>query len=59
MAFGMKKGTSITIIINPPWWRTWWAYSIYGLLLLRPHVLIHAIRMQKQRIIEGKTKKHN
>ena len=29
-----EEGTYITIIINPPWWRTWWAYTIYGLLLI-------------------------
>ena len=23
---------SITIIISPPWWRTWWAYVLYMLL---------------------------
>lgn len=28
------KGTKITIIITPPWWRTSWAYIIYTLLLL-------------------------
>ncbi len=27
-----EEGTSITIIINPPWWRTWWAYTVYVLL---------------------------
>ena len=21
----------LTIVINPPWWRTWWAYVFYGL----------------------------
>ena len=25
-----EEGTSITIIINPPWWRTWWAYSLFA-----------------------------
>ena len=25
---------SISIIISPPWWSTWWAYCIYGLCLL-------------------------
>ena len=25
-----EKGTYITIIIKPPWWRTWWAYCLYG-----------------------------
>lgn len=29
-----QQPTSLTVIIHPPWWRTWWAYSIYGLLLL-------------------------
>jgi ligand-binding sensor domain-containing protein/signal transduction histidine kinase len=22
----------LTIIINPPWWQTWWAYTLYALL---------------------------
>ena len=26
--------------INPPWWYTWWAYTIYGLLVLLTVVLI-------------------
>lgn len=25
---------SLTIIITPPWWHTWWAYAIYIVLLL-------------------------
>jgi signal transduction histidine kinase/ligand-binding sensor domain-containing protein len=29
-----EEGASIQIIITPPWWLTWWAYSIYALLLL-------------------------
>jgi len=28
------KGTTITIIITPPWWRTSWAYTAYILLFL-------------------------
>jgi signal transduction histidine kinase/streptogramin lyase len=27
-----QQGTSIRFIIHPPWWRTWWAYLLYGLL---------------------------
>ena len=50
-----EEGTSIIIIINPPWWRTWWAYTIYGLLLA---VAIFAIyRMQRQRIIRRERQK--
>ena len=29
-----ESGTSINIIILPPWWRTGWAYSVYVLLIL-------------------------
>ncbi len=25
---------SIPIIVNPPWWRTWWAYLVYSALAL-------------------------
>ncbi|MCB2219041.1 MAG: hypothetical protein KQI35_01510 [Bacteroidetes bacterium] len=35
--------------ILPPWWQTWWAYGIYGLLFI-VGVLI-ADRFQKQRLI--------
>jgi ligand-binding sensor domain-containing protein len=33
-AFGIwnEEGKSIMIIISPPWWRTWWAYSSYAIL---------------------------
>ncbi|MEP6645612.1 MAG: ATP-binding protein [Saprospiraceae bacterium] len=29
-----EKGTKITIIILPPWYRTWWAYVTFALLFL-------------------------
>lgn len=29
-----QQGASLTIIIAPPWWQTWWAYSLYGVMLL-------------------------
>lgn len=27
-----EKGLAISLIINPPFWKTWWAYTIYILL---------------------------
>ncbi|MBV6422136.1 MAG: Sensor histidine kinase RcsC [Ignavibacteriaceae bacterium] len=27
-----EEGTSVAIIISPPWWKTWWAYSSYALI---------------------------
>ncbi len=28
-----KKGASVQLTIRPPWWATWWAYSLYALLM--------------------------
>ena len=29
-----EKGTSINVIITPPWWQTWWAYTLYTIAIL-------------------------
>jgi signal transduction histidine kinase/ligand-binding sensor domain-containing protein/DNA-binding response OmpR family regulator len=29
-----EKGIALTVIVAPPWWGTWWAYILYGLLFL-------------------------
>lgn len=29
-----EEGASLLIVITPPWWQTWWAYSSYGLALI-------------------------
>ena len=42
-------GTSIALTILPPWWRTEWAYFVYGVLLAG--VLIAANRIQRRRLI--------
>jgi signal transduction histidine kinase len=31
---GIWAEKDITIIIHPPWWQTWWAYTFYGLCLI-------------------------
>lgn len=28
-----EKIAELKIIVNPPWWRTWWAYLLYALLI--------------------------
>lgn len=30
---GLWTEKSIVVIVSPPWWRTWWAYTIYVVLL--------------------------
>jgi signal transduction histidine kinase len=39
----------VTIIIQPPWWATWWAYGIYALLL--SSIIFIVFRTQRRRII--------
>jgi len=46
---GVWAERSIAIFISPPWWKTWWAYSMYGLLLLAGVLATH--RIQKKRVI--------
>jgi signal transduction histidine kinase/streptogramin lyase len=45
-----EEGASIHITIAPPWWQTWWAYSIYFLLLLYIGYRVHLY--QKARTIK-------
>jgi len=45
-----ETGASIHIIITPPWWRTWWAYSIYALFFVA--IIIAFDRIQRKRILE-------
>jgi two-component system, sensor histidine kinase ChiS len=42
------QGTSIAIHIDPPPWRTWWAYSLYALFLLA--LLAAYLRYQEERV---------
>ncbi|MEO5601731.1 MAG: two-component regulator propeller domain-containing protein, partial [Cyclobacteriaceae bacterium] len=28
-----EEGASLVIVITPPWWQTWWAYTVYGLFV--------------------------
>jgi ligand-binding sensor domain-containing protein/signal transduction histidine kinase len=50
-----EKGTSISIIINPPWWRTWLAYTLYGLLILAGVYAVY--RYQRQKLIQREREK--
>ena len=31
---GLWAEKEISVIITPPWWKTWWAYTIFGLLFI-------------------------
>ncbi len=42
-----EKGASVLIVISPPWWRTWWAYSFYALCLLIAAYMVHRYLRRK------------
>ncbi|MGZ5192238.1 MAG: triple tyrosine motif-containing protein, partial [Flavisolibacter sp.] len=33
-SYGVWSETEVKIIINPPWWLTWWAYTLYAIVFL-------------------------
>jgi ligand-binding sensor domain-containing protein/signal transduction histidine kinase/DNA-binding response OmpR family regulator len=44
-----EEGASLQITVLPPPWKTWWAYTLYGLALL---IIIYAfIRSQRDKLI--------
>jgi signal transduction histidine kinase/ligand-binding sensor domain-containing protein len=52
-AWAEKK---IDVIILPPWWKTWWAYCIYGLLFI---ALVFGIdRFQRQRLLKAEKERN-
>ena len=44
-----EEGAGLEIRITPPWWKTWWAYIIYGLLAVAVIFLID--RFQRRRLL--------
>ena len=54
-----EEGTSIRVVITPPWWKTWWAYTTYAVLFVIGIVFARAQsikRAQKKADNERKTK---
>jgi len=43
-----EEGASLTLVIHPPFWRTWWAYVIYSFVFLG---LVYLIRRNELRKI--------
>lgn len=39
--------TSITVIITPPWWQTWWFYALCAVTVCAIGYLIYRIRLQQ------------
>lgn len=43
-----KLHASINIVINPPFWETWWAYSIYVIAFLSGFAFIRATEIKRR-----------
>ncbi|MCH5714862.1 hybrid sensor histidine kinase/response regulator [Niabella hibiscisoli] len=40
---------TLEIIVLPPWWKTWWAYSIYSLLCLSGiYIILRIVQVRQQ-----------
>jgi signal transduction histidine kinase/ligand-binding sensor domain-containing protein len=50
-----EEGASLDITILPPWWRTWWAYGLYGLVFVAGVFAIG--RIQRRRLIAREREK--
>jgi len=49
-----KEPVTLSFTINPPWWLTWWAYTLYGILFL---LLIFGFnRFMRRRLLEKQQK---
>ena len=47
---GITLEKSIDVIISPPWWTTWWAYTSYGLIFVGGMFLTD--RFQRKRLLQ-------
>ena len=48
------EGISMEIIVNPPWWKTWWAYSSYGVMFIGMVLGTHKIQRRRVLVEERK-----
>jgi len=45
-----EEGTSVKIIITPPPWKTWWAYSLYFIFALAAFWAFRSYELNRQRL---------
>ena len=51
-----EQGATLTIIVNPPWWKTTWAYIVYALLMAL--IVFAADRYFRRRLVEKEREKN-
>ncbi len=51
---GLWSERSVAVVISPPWWKTWWAYALYVIILLGSiwsFVLFRSRAIRRQNIL--------
>ena len=46
-----EAGTSLKIIIRPPWWATWWSYILHGIVIVLVFTGSTRIYLNRQRMV--------
>jgi len=46
-----EEGTSISITIIPPPWKTWWAYTLYSLFMISLIIVVIRFYLKRQRLL--------
>ena len=47
MEYGIEQEQTLTVIISPPWWRTWWAYLLLCNCFCRGSMGIRCLQIKK------------
>ena len=55
-ANGIWQEKDITVIISPPWWKRWWAYTLYAVILI--FLAVSLDRFQKARILKAERERN-
>jgi signal transduction histidine kinase/ligand-binding sensor domain-containing protein len=50
-----EETAHIQVVISPPWWRTWWAYILYGAILIAGIFAVD--RVQRRRLVKKEREK--
>ena len=45
-----REGREIKIIIDPPWYKTWWAYTLYVSLIVFAIIIIVRVSLQREKL---------
>lgn len=45
-----EEGLSLAVIIKPPWWRTWWAFVLYSIVILSGLYLIRRYELNRMKL---------